>query len=70
MPGLSLVVESRAYTLAETHRLLIVVTSLVAENRLLCAGVSVLVACGLSSCGSWAVEHGLNSCGTSVPVAL
>ena len=34
VPGLSLVVESRAYTLAEIRGLLIVVTSLVAENKL------------------------------------
>ena len=25
---------------------------------------SVVEACGFSSCGSWALEHGLSSCGT------
>ena len=28
------------------------------------AWASVVVARGLSSCGSWALEHGLSSCGT------
>ena len=27
------------------------------------ARASVVVACGLSSCGSWALEHRLSSCG-------
>ena len=30
----------------------------------LSAWASVVVACGLSSCGSWALEHRLGSCGT------
>ena len=40
--------------------LLIAVASLVVE---LGARASVVVACGLSSCGSWAVEQRLTSCG-------
>ena len=55
--GLCLVVESRAYSLVEVHGLLIVVTSFVAEHRLLGAGVSVLVAPGLQSTGPVAVAH-------------
>ena len=44
--------------------LLIVVASLVAEHRTLGAWASVAVAHGLSSCGSWALESRLGSCGT------
>ena len=36
----------------------------VAEPGLQGAGDSVVGACGLSSCGSWALEHRLTSCGT------
>ena len=43
--------------------LLIAVASLVAEHGLESAGASVDVACGLSSCGSWALEHRRSSCG-------
>ena len=43
--------------------LLIVRTSLAAELRLQCAQASVVAADGLSSCGSRALEHRLNSCG-------
>ena len=38
--------------------------SLVAEHRLQDMQASVAVACGLSSCSSWTLEHRLNSCGT------
>ena len=31
--------------------------------RALGARASVVVACGLSNCGSWALEHRLSSCG-------
>ena len=44
-------------------RLLIAVASPVAEHRLQGTWASVVVACGLSSCGSWALEHRLSSCG-------
>ena len=43
--------------------LLTVVASLVAEHRALGARAAVVVASGLSSCGSWALEHRLSSCG-------
>ena len=42
---------------------LIVVASLVAEHRAPGAPTSVVVARGLSSCGSRALEHRLSSCG-------
>ena len=42
--------------------LLIAVTSLVMEHGALGARVSVVVARGLSSCGSWALECRLGSC--------
>ena len=45
-------------------RLLTVMASLVAEDRLLGVWASVVGACGLSSCGSWVLELRLNSCGT------
>ena len=32
--------------------------------RALCMGASVVVSRGLSSCGLWALEHRLSSCGT------
>ena len=44
-------------------RLLIVVASLVVEHRLQGTRASVVVAYGLSSFGSWALEHRLDSCG-------
>ena len=40
------------------------VASLLAEHRLKSTWASVAVTCGLSSCGSRALEHRLNSCGT------
>ena len=43
--------------------LLIAVASLVAEHRPSSAWASVVVACGLSSCGSQALECRLGSCG-------
>ena len=44
--------------------LLIVVASLVAECRLQGSWASVVAAWGLSICGSRALGHRLNSCGT------
>ena len=61
--GFSLVVESRGYALVVTHRLLIVVASLVTKHGLQGVQVSVVAAHGLSSCGSPALKHRLSSCG-------
>ena len=44
--------------------LLVVVVSLCFGARALGVRASVVVARGLSSCGSWALEHRLSSCGT------
>ena len=46
--------------------LLIVVASLCCGARALGMQASVAVARGLSSCGSWALEHRLSSCGALV----
>ena len=51
MLGFSLAAASGVYSLVAVHGLLIVVASLVAEHRLQSAQASVLVVCGLSSCG-------------------
>ena len=45
------------------HGLLIAVASLCCGARALGAWASVVVARGLSSCGSWALELRLSSCG-------
>ena len=60
---LSLVAASRGYSLVVVCGLLIVVASVVAEQRLYSAQASVVAACGLSSCSSWALEHRLSNCG-------
>ena len=60
----SLVVVSRGFSLVAVCRLLIAVASLVAEQRPQGTRASVTAARGLSSCGFWALEHRLNSCGT------
>ena len=49
---------------AAVHRLLLVVASLVVEHRLQAHGLQQSQHMGLVSCGSWALEHWLNSCGT------
>ena len=59
MPGLSLVAASRGCS-----GLLIAVASLVVEHGALGAQASVVVARGLNSCGSRALECRLSSCGT------
>ena len=51
LSGFSLVVAGGVYSLVEVWRLLVVVASLVGSMR-------------LSSCGSPALEHRLDSCGT------
>ena len=45
------------------HRLLIVVAFLCCRARALGVQASVVAARGLSSCGSWALEHRLSRCG-------
>ena len=47
MHGLSLVAESRGYSLVAVHRLLVAVTSVAAEHRLYSAHASVVGALGL-----------------------
>ena len=59
--GFTLVAASRGYSLVAVCRLLIVVVSLVAEHRLQGMQASVVAAQGLNTCGSWALEHRLNS---------
>ena len=54
---------NEAYPLVAVCGLLIVVASLIAEHGLWGLRVSVFAACELSSCGFWALEHRLNSCG-------
>ena len=61
--GFSLVVGSEGYSLVVVLRLLTVAASLVAEHRLWSTQASVVVGHGLSSRGSWALEHRLNRCG-------
>ena len=60
--GLSLVVLSGGYCLVVLHGLLIAVASLV-EHGLQGLWAPVLVAQGLCSCGSGALEHRLSNCG-------
>ena len=55
LPELSQVAVSRGFSLGVVLGLLIVVASLVAKHG--------SRAHGLSSCGSWALEHRFNSCG-------
>ena len=59
--GFAPIAASGGYSLAVVLRLLFAVASLAAEHGLQGAGV------GLSSCGSQALEHRLNSCGLVVP---
>ena len=59
--GFSLVAASGSYSLVAVHGLFIAVASLVVEHRLSGAWASGVVALGLRSCSSPAVEHGLNS---------
>ena len=50
--------------LVAVRGLLIAVASLCCRARALGTQASVVVACGLSSCGLWALECRLSSCGT------
>ena len=54
-------VVSMGCFLGAGHGLLIVMVSLVAEHRLQGMQASVVAAQGLNTCGSWALEHRLNS---------
>ena len=45
-------------------RLLIAGASLVVEHRLQGMQASEVEACGLSSCGSWTLEHRFSCCGS------
>ena len=54
---------SVSYCLAAVHGLLIAVASLAADHGFYGIRASVVVAQGLSSCSSWALEHRFNSCG-------
>lgn len=60
--GFSLVAANRGYTLDAVHRLFTEVASLVAEHGALGRVASVVTARGLSSCGSPALTHRVNSC--------
>ena len=54
------------YSPVTVHRLLNAASSLAVEHRLQGTQTSVAAAHALSSCGSQALEHRLNSCGTWV----
>ena len=60
--GFSLVAASGGYSLVVVLRLLISVASLV-KHGLLGMKASVVAARGLGSCGFWALEHRISSCG-------
>ena len=62
--GFSLVVASGSHSPAMVLRFLFAVASLVAKHWLLGTRAPVVETPGLSSCGSWALEHRLNICGT------
>ena len=68
--GFSLVAASRGYALAAAHRLFTEVASLVAEHGALGHVASVVMARGLSRCGSLALEHRLNSCDAWLPHSI
>ena len=64
--GFSLVAASGGHSLAVVRGLLIAVASLDVERGLHGPRASVVAVCGLSSWGSWALEHRFGGCGTSV----
>ena len=51
---------SGSYSLVKVCRFLIALASLIAGHGLQSVWASVVVARGLGSCGSQAIEHGLN----------
>ena len=63
MRGLSLVAASGGLLFVAVLRLLIAVASLVLEHGLQACRLQYLWHGGLSSCGSWALERRLSSCG-------
>ena len=64
--GFSLVSVNRGHPPVVLHGHLIAVTSLIVEHRLQDGQASVVMARGLSSCGSQALEHRFSNCGTRV----
>ena len=68
--GLLSSVSSRGCALVAVCGLLVVVAPLVAEHGLGGEWASVAAALGLSSCNSWALEHILSSCGTSLSCSV
>ena len=54
---------SSGYSLAVTRGLPIMLAPLAVNRGMLGVQASVVAALGLSSCGSWALEHRLSSCG-------
>ena len=62
----SLVAASRSCPPAVVHRFLIAIASPVAEHGLCGVQASAVATSGLSSGGSWSLEHRLNSCDTQV----
>ena len=62
--GFSLVVTGRGCSLFAMRGLLTAVVFLVVEHELEGVWASVIVVCGLSSCGSQSLEHRLSSCGS------
>ena len=61
--GLSVVLESKGYSLIVVQRLSIAVASLVAQHWLQGGQSSVAVAHAVSRCNSQALEHRFTSCG-------
>ena len=59
--GFSLIEVNRGYSPDVVSGLLMVAVSLVAEHGPWGPRASVAAACGLSSCGSWALEHRVSS---------
>lgn len=68
--GFSLAVVSRGYAIVVVSGLLTVVACLFTVHGLQGTWASLLAACGLSSCGSQALWHRLNSCGTWAQLLL
>ena len=64
-----IVAVSKGYSVVVGLGLLSVVVSLLAEQGLYGTWALGVAAHGLSSCGSWALEHRFNSCGLSCSVA-
>ena len=61
--------KSGGYSLVAVHRFHIAVASLVPRQSLYGSQASVVVARGLSNCGSWALELRFSSCGHRLSVS-